>query len=80
MERHHELASLARSSFTMATLLFGFTLLLCRCFHLRMYELTSILPLGSVLFYAIGLFWLINAGYQGEKPVHEFAVGTMMNL
>ena len=36
IERHHELASLARSSLTVATLLFGLTLLICTCFHLQL--------------------------------------------
>jgi uncharacterized membrane protein len=56
VERHRELASLARSSLTAATLLFGLTLLICTCFHLRMHELTGVLPLGSFVFYALGLF------------------------
>ena len=76
VERHQELASLARSSLTAATLLFGLTLLICTCLHLRMHELTGVLPLGSVVFYALGLFWLINAAYYGERLVHEFGVGS----
>jgi len=79
VERHQQLASLARSSLTAASLLFGLTLLICTCFHLRMYELTGVLPLGSVVFYALGLFWLINAAYNGERLVHEFGVGRIVN-
>ncbi len=77
VERHQELASLARSSLTAATLLFGLTLLICTCFHLQIHELTGVLPLGSVVLYALGLFWLINAAYYGERLVHEFGVGSM---
>ena len=79
VERHQELASLARSSLTVATLLFGLTFLTCTWFHLQMRELTSVLPLGSVVFYALGLFWLIKTAYQGERLVHEFGVGSVVN-
>jgi uncharacterized membrane protein len=79
MERHQELASLARSSLTAATLLFGLTLLICTCFNLQLHELTGVLPLGSVVFFALGLFWLINTAYQGERLVHEFGVGSIVN-
>ena len=79
VERHQELASLARSSLTVATLLFGLTFLICTCFHLQMRELTGVLPLGSVVFYALGLFWLINTAYHGERLVHEFGVGSVVN-
>jgi uncharacterized membrane protein len=80
MERHQELASLALSSLTAATLLFGLTLLICTCFHLHLHELTGVLPLGSVVFYTLGLFWLINTAYHGERLVHEFGVGSVVNL
>ena len=73
-ERHRELADLARSGFTMATLLFGLTLLIRTVFRVNMYELTAVLPLGSVVFYGLGLFWLINAAYNGERLVHEYGV------
>ena len=79
VDRHRELASLARSSLTMGTSLYGLTLLICRWFHLRMHELTSALPLGSFVFYALGLFWLINTAYHGERLVHEFGVGSFLN-
>ena len=79
IERHHELASLARSSLTAATLLFGLTLLICMCFRLQVHELTGVLPLGSVVFYSLGLFWLINTAYHGERLVHEFGVGSIVN-
>ena len=79
VDRHQELAGLARSSLTAAILLFSLTLLLCTCFHLQPHELTGVLPLGSVLFYALGLFWLINTAYHGERLVHEFGVGSIVN-
>ena len=79
VEQHQELASLARSSLTAATLLFGLTLLICTCFRLQIHELTGVLPLGSVVFYALGLFWLIDAAYYGERLVHEFGVGSIVN-
>ena len=79
VDRHQELAGLARSSLTAAILLFSLTLLLCTCFHLQPHELTGVLPLGSVLLYALGLFWLINTAYHGERLVHEFGVGSIVN-
>ena len=79
IERHQELASLARSSLTAATLLFGLTLLICACFHLQLHELTGALPLGTILFYALGLFWLVNTAYHGERLVHEFGMGSIVN-
>jgi uncharacterized membrane protein len=79
MERHQELASLACSSLTAATLFFVLTFLMCTCFHLQLHELTGVLPLGSVVFYALGLFWLINTAYHGERLVHEFGVGSIVN-
>ena len=79
LNRHQELASLARSSLTAATLLFSLTFLMCTCFHLQPHELTSVLPLGWVVFYALGLFWLINTAYHGERLAHEFGVGRIVN-
>jgi uncharacterized membrane protein len=69
MERHRELAELTRSSFTLATLLFGFALAICVVLNLRVRELTGVLPLGAAVFYILGLFWLIHAAYQGERLV-----------
>lgn len=79
IERHHKLASLARSSLTVGTILFGLTLLICRWFRLQVHELTGVLPLGSVVFYSLGLFWLINTAYHGERLVHEFGVGGIVH-
>lgn len=78
VERHHELASLARSSLTVATLLFSLTLLLCLSFHFPLREVTAMLPLGSVIFYGFGLFWLVHTAYQGERLVHEFGIGGIV--
>ncbi len=75
MTHHRELASLALDSLALATLLFGLTLLLCVVLHLPIRDLTSLLPLGSVGFYGLGLYWLVHAAYLGEKLVHEFGVG-----
>ena len=72
VERHREFAELTRSSFTVATLLFGLTALICMVFHLGVRELTGVLPLGAAAFYALGLFWLIHAACQGERLLHEF--------
>ena len=77
VERHRELAELTRGSFTVATVLFGLSLALCTFLDLRVRELTGVLPLGAAVFYVLGLFWLIHAGYQGERLVHEFGVGAL---
>ncbi len=78
MEHHHELAGLARSSLTGATLFFSLTLLLCLSFHLSLRELTAVLPLGSAIFYGFGLFWLVHTAYLGERLVHEFGIGGIV--
>jgi uncharacterized membrane protein len=77
VERHREFAELTRGSFTVATVLFGFSLALCTFLHLRVRELTGVLPLGAAVFYVLGLLWLIHAAYQGERLVHEFGVGAL---
>jgi uncharacterized membrane protein len=77
VDRHREFADLTRSSFTLATLLFGLTLAICSSLHLRIRELTGVLPLGVAAFYVFGLFWLIHTAYQGERLVHEIGVGTL---
>lgn len=79
VDRHRELAGFARSSLTAATLLFGLTVLICTRFHLQLHELTGVLPWGSIVFYALGLFWLIHTAYHGERLVHEFGVGSIAN-
>jgi uncharacterized membrane protein len=79
VERHQEFASFARNSLAMATLLFGLMLLICSLFHLQVRELTCVLPLGSLTFYALGLLWLIYAAYNGERLVHEFGINSVVN-
>jgi uncharacterized membrane protein len=77
LERHKEFADLARSSLTLATLLFGLTLLFCFRLDLRVRELIGVLPLGTAVFYGLGLFWLVHTAYEGERLVHEFGVGLI---
>ena len=79
VDRHQELAGLARSSHTAAIVLFSLTFLLSACLHLQLQELTGVLPVGSLVFYALGLFWLINTAYHGERLVHEFGVSSIVN-
>ena len=74
LEHHQKLANDCRSSFTMATVLFGLVILMRKLFHLHTYELTGVLPIGFVTFYGLGLFWLINTAYAGERIVHGFGV------
>lgn len=77
LERHQEFASSTRSSFTLAVLLFGLIMLICRLLHLHVRELTVVLPLAAITFYGLGLFWLINTACTGERLVHEFGVGSV---
>jgi uncharacterized membrane protein len=74
VEHHQQLAGHARFSFTLATVLFGLCLLICRVSHVHPSELTAFLPVGFVTLYGLGLFWLLNAAYNGERLVHEFGV------
>jgi uncharacterized membrane protein len=76
-ECHQEFASSTRVSFTLAVSLFGLIMLICRLFHLDVRELTGVLPLGATIFYGLGLFWLINTAYTGERLVHEFGVRSV---
>lgn len=76
IEGHRKFADLARNSLIVATFLFALTLLLCKLLHLRVYELTGVLPLGSATFYALGLFWLIHAAHQGEGILHQTGAGN----
>ena len=77
VERHGMFADLARSSLTLATLLFGLTLLVCVRLDLGVRELIGGLPLGTAVFYGLGLFWLAHTAYEGERLVHEFGVGLI---
>lgn len=74
IENHRDLADYCRSSFTMATVLFGLLVLMRERFHFRTRDLSAVLPLGFVVFYGLGLFWLFNTAYMGERLVHEFGV------
>jgi uncharacterized membrane protein len=74
VEHHQKLAGYARSSLTLATILFGLGLLICRVSHVRASELAALVPVGFLTFYGLGLFWLLSAAYNGERLVHEFGV------
>jgi hypothetical protein len=49
-------------------------------FQVNIYELNAVLPLGFVPFYGLGLFWLVNAAYNGERSVHKFGVNGVVAL
>jgi hypothetical protein len=61
IEQHRKLASFAWDSFAMATLLLGVMFCLHQGFRVNFYNMTVVLPLGFVVFYALGLYWLIRA-------------------
>ena len=77
IETRLEFASLARSSFIIAALLFVLSLLLCRLLRVEPKELSLVLPVSAVAFYALGFLWLVHAAYNGERLVHEFGAGRM---
>ncbi len=72
LDRHIEIALLARECFTVATLLLALWLLIPRLLHLPLSRVTAVLPLGAVLFYGLGMVWLLNAAYHGERLAHGF--------
>lgn len=71
LERHAASALGAKESFTAAALLVALSLLLKRLLHLRIAQLTAVLPAGAILFYAVGLVWLVEAAYYGERLAHR---------
>ena len=54
-----------------------FALAICAFLHLRLCELTGLLPLGAAAFYVLGLVWLIQPAYLGRSLVHEFGVEAL---
>jgi uncharacterized membrane protein len=76
--RHMEFASLALDCFTLAALLLALCILLCRLLRVRPSELSPVLPVSTVTFYVIGLLWLVNAAYNGERLVHQFGAGSIV--
>ncbi len=79
LDRHMEFAGFARNCFTTSILLVGLCILICRLLRVNVDELSPILPGAALTFYALGLLWLVNAAYNGERLVHEFGIGRTMS-
>ena len=63
-------ATFAWESLAAAVLLYALAFVLCRTFHLELRELSALLPIGFVVFYMIGLFWLMQADYKLGRLVN----------
>jgi uncharacterized membrane protein len=73
---HRSLAGYTVSAFTLATLLFGLALLVRRKLHLEeMRDLTPWIPVGFIVFYGFGVFWLVLTAHQGANLAHRLLSG-----
>lgn len=75
LERHEDLAEMARIVFSVLTFLFAAILFLPRILKLETSALTArILPLAFLLFYSAGAVILVNTAHNGGRLVHELGV------
>ena len=75
LERHEDLAEMARIVFSVLTFLFAAILFLPRILKQEPSALTArILPLAFLLFYSAGAVILVNTAHNGGKLVHELGV------
>jgi len=69
---HCSMAGYTVSAFTLATTLFAAALLLRRLLRLEdMRDLTPWIPMSFLVFYALGVFWLVLTAHQGATLAHE---------
>ena len=72
IKHHCSLAGYTVSAFTLATTLFAVALLIRRVLRLEdMRDLTPWIPISFLVFYALGVFWLILTAHQGATLAHE---------
>lgn len=75
LEKHEDLAEMARIVFSVLTFLFAAILFLPRILKRETSALTArILPLAFLLFYSAGAIILVNTAHNGGKLVHELGV------
>ena len=72
MKHHCSLAGYAVSAFTLSTTLFAVALLVRTVLRLEdMRDLTPWIPISFLVFYALGVFWLVLTAHQGAILAHE---------
>ena len=72
IKHHCSLAGYTVSAFTLATTLFAVALLVRRVMRLEdMRDLTPWIPISFLVFYALGVFWLVLTAHQGATLAHE---------
>jgi uncharacterized membrane protein len=72
IKHHCSLAGYTVSAFTLATTLFAVELLVRRVMRLEdMRDLTPWIPISFLVFYAVGVFWLVLRAHQGATLAHE---------
>ena len=72
IKHHCSLAGYTVSAFTLVTTLFAAALLLRRLLRLEdMRDLTPWIPISFLVFYALGVFWLVLTARQGATLAHE---------
>ena len=72
IKHHCSLAGYTVSAFTLATTLFAVALVVRRVLRLEdMRDLTPWIPISFLVFYALGVFWLVLTAHQGAALAHE---------
>ena len=72
IKHHCTLAGYTVSAFTLSTTLFAVALLVRRVLRLEdMRDLTPWIPISFLVFYALGVFWLVLTAHQGATLAHE---------
>ena len=72
IKHHCNLSGYTVSAFTLATTLFAVALLVRRVLRLEdMRDLTPWIPISFLVFYALGVFWLVLTAHQGATLAHE---------
>lgn len=74
---HSSLAQYTIGAFGMATILLVIALAVRRRLKLEdMRDLTLWIPLGFLIFYGFGVFWLVLTAHQGAMLAHELLPGA----
>jgi len=72
IKHHCSSAGYTVSAFTLSTTLFAVALLVRRVLRLEdMRDLTPWIPISFLVFYSLGVFWLILTAHQGATLAHE---------
>ena len=77
IKHHCSLAGYAVTAFTLATTLFAVALLVRRVLRLEdMRDLTPWIPISFIVFYALGVFWLVLTAHQGAALAHQLLLSS----